>query len=86
MAQGEPWSPHKKLQQHSGTKRPEKSFTQTLEERLHFVCITRSFRLALAKARRASPLEGEGINDEFPQPLLTAGRSCFFSLHPDQQS
>ena len=42
MAQGEPWSPRKKLQQHSGTKRPEQSFTQTLEECLHFVCITQS--------------------------------------------
>lgn len=39
-------------------------------------------RLALARARRASHAEKEGVNVEFPQPLLTVGRSCFAFTPP----
>ena len=70
MAQGEPWSPRKKLQQHSGTKRPEQSFTQTLEECLHFVCITQS-QAGPGQSQEGLPtrrgaLKGETAPDSLP--------------------
>lgn len=82
MAQGEPWSPHKKLQQHNGTKRPEQSFTHTLEDRLHFVCITRSPQASPGQSQEGLQARKEGVNDEFPQPLLTVGGSCFAFTPP----